>query len=125
MSGTNVTNQDIDGNSKTSHNRLSAFGASGTKELLEDAVANNMVTIAFRLLGRVERQIGCHKIPMQNMSQSPFGFWGEWTLLGGVIRDNKSTSSQSPFGFWGEWTSEVGQGYCRLDVVTIAFRLLG
>ena len=100
MSGTNVTNQDIDGNSKTSHNRLSAFGASGTKELLEDAVANNMVTIAFRLLGRVERQIGCHKIPMQNMSQSPFGFWGEWT-------------------------SEVGQGYCRLDVVTIAFRLLG
>ena len=89
------------------------------------------VTIAFRLLGRVEpaaRRVvaECRR----RKSQSPFGFWGEWNnsysggrtgkhfrghnrLLAfwgsGTSNDIQEFQviqrSQSPFGFWGEWNS--------------------
>ena len=109
------------------------------------------VTIAFRLLGRVEpaaRRVvaECRR----RKSQSPFGFWGEWNnsysggrtgkhfrghnrLLAfwgsGTSNDIQEFQviqrSQSPFGFWGvetHWLRHI----CGNEVfVTIAFRLFG
>ena len=86
------------------------------------------VTIAFRLLGRVEQFVfrGQNGKALSR-SQSPFGFLGEWNqqrhsgvsghpevtiafrLLEGVELDahfdtpRPELESQSPFGFWGEW----------------------
>ena len=42
------------------------------------------------------------------------------------IMRNKQIESQSPFGFWGEWTTiEDLKGFEKDENVTIAFRLLG
>ena len=37
------------------------------------------------------------------MSQSPFGFWGDWNSHVDYDLRNNGVESQSPFGFWGDW----------------------
>ena len=71
----------------TCHNRLSAFGVSGPYAI-----------------GEVFRHTD------GKVSQSPFGFWGEWTNPRFYFGCRCFHWSQSPFGFWGEWTYSRGYG---------------
>ena len=82
------------------HNRLSAFGVIGTKVRLTSREKRDTVTIAFRLLGWLEL--------IEN-----------WNL------ESDLRLSQSPFGFWGDWNYNYNSQHCKGVVVTIAFRLLG
>ena len=108
------------------------------------------VTIAFRLLGGLELDaVFCHLLKEDLVSQSPFGFWGDWNnsgdksmvenclvtiafrLLGGLEPVDRLFSpvpvegSQSPFGFWGDWNHHISNVAPSTTRVTIAFRLLG
>ena len=84
------------------HNRLSAFGVSGTFFPLNE---NNSLPIGHNRL-------------------SAFGVSGTALVITRLLL--KSGLSQSPFGFWGEWNSAILlSGFLMVRSVTIAFRLLG
>ena len=48
------------------------------------------------------------------LSQSPFGFWGEWNNIKEAVEE-KEIVSQSPFGFWGEWNTKEGSLSMKIE----------
>ena len=60
------------------------------------------------------------------LSQSPFGFWGDWNAVLFMLLVGVQIVSQSPFGFWGDWNARTAVRRKKFSkIVTIAFRLLG
>ena len=87
------------------HNRLSAFGVIGTivphPLRLRKATNGHNRLSAFGVIGTNFRSKSlCAR---RIVSQSPFGFWGDWNCNILSIGVFKMEKSQSPFGFWGDW----------------------